>query len=477
MKKISAITILFFELLFCFVLIQKINAQTYDALNISLLGHFDDTSYVANNWVNSKYAGCWGWFNPADKKEYAIIGGSKGIYYIEITDPKAPVLRDYLPGINPNCVWREIKTYQHYSYMVSDDVVPNGLQIADLSYLPDSVHIVHSSNSIIERCHTIFIDGNKLYGGLVRGGVAGPGSSMAVYSLANPEAPSLLRTLNDDDPTIGLVHDMFVRNDTVYASCGNQGLYIYKFNPSNTFSTLSYLNAYPYQGYNHSGGLTADGKTFIFMDEVPQHLPIKSLDISDLANPVVVANFKSSEGDTPHNPFVIGNDYVVCCNYQDGIQIYKISDPAHPVRTGYFDTHWQTTISDSSWGYTGCWGAYPYLPSGNMIVTDMQNGMYILNAAAALGIPQNAPVGQNSANIYYSGNDNSFEMQITSATRQKMNLELFDVLGQLIYSSGENLDPGVASKSINAAGFAKGIYIFSLKGDDFNYTKKIFKPE
>ncbi|MEP7170375.1 MAG: hypothetical protein ABI855_13470, partial [Bacteroidota bacterium] len=206
MKKISSKILLLAQIIFCLFTVQKIDAQAYDALNISLLGQFNDTTYVANNWVNSKYSGCWGWHNPADGKEYAIVGGSNGIYFIEITNPTTPIVRDYVPGLQVNCVWREIKTYQNYCYMVSDDAPPNGLQIADMSYLPDSVHVVHSGSSIIEQCHTIFIDGNKLYGGYLRGGVSGPGSSMSVFSLTNPIAPSLLRRLDQDDPTIALVH-------------------------------------------------------------------------------------------------------------------------------------------------------------------------------------------------------------------------------------------------------------------------------
>jgi choice-of-anchor B domain-containing protein len=477
MKKTSTKIILLAQLIFCLCNVQKINAQTYDALNISLLGHYDDTTYVANNWVNSKYAGCWGWYNPADNKEYAIVGGSNGTYFIEITNPATPVVRDYIPGIQVNCVWREIKTYQNYCYIVSDDSPPNGLQIADMSYLPDSVHVVHSGNSIIEQCHTIFVDGNKLYGGYVRGGVVGFGTSMAVFSLANPAAPSLLRRLDQDDPTIGLVHDMFVRNDTVYASCGYDGLFMYKFNTNNTFSALANLTSYPEQGYNHSGSLTDDGHTFIFMDEVPDGLAIKSLDVSDIVNPTVVATFRSSIGDTPHNPFVIGNNYVVCANYQDGIQVYDISDPVSPVRTGYFDTHWQTTISDTMWSYLGCWGAYPYLPSRNLIAIDMQNGLYILNAASALGIPQNPAAPQNAANAYYDGSSNSFNVLISSAVKQNISIELFDMLGQIVYSKNNIFIAGSSAMTIGTNRFAKGIYTLNLKGENFSFTKKVCKPE
>ena len=47
-------------------------------------------------------------------------------------------------------------------------------------------------------------------------------SSMSVFSLKeDPTKPEFLRLLSDDYP--GDVHDMFVRNDTVYASKGYDG--------------------------------------------------------------------------------------------------------------------------------------------------------------------------------------------------------------------------------------------------------------
>lgn len=453
-----------------------LKAQVYSSQNVTLLARYDDTTFTANNWVGSKYAGCWGWYNPVDSKEYAILGGSNGTYIIEITNPVNPVVRDYVPGLQVNCVWREYKTFGNFLYMVSDDNTPNGMQIADLSYLPDSVHIVHSGNSIIEQCHTIFIDGNKLYGGTVTGGVVGSFASMAIFSLANPAAPALIRELNTDYPAIGHVHDMFVRNDTIYGSCGYDGLHIYKYNSNNTFTEIGSLTTYPDQGYNHMSGLTADGNTLIFMDEVPSQMSIKVTDVSVINNPQVITTFKSTLGDTPHNPFVLGNKYVVCANYQDGVQIYDISDPANPVRTGYFDTHYQSAMGSTSFGYVGCWGAYPYLPSGNIIASDMQNGLYVLNASAALGVPEQPQGTANYANVYLNNTANSFELSLNLLSSQNVKIEIVDMLGKSVYSMEKDFAAGQFSISIAATKFAKGIYAVSVKSEKLNFAKKISKP-
>lgn len=453
-------------------------AQVYDYLNVNLLGRYDDTTFVANNWVNSKYAGCWGWYNPVDGKEYAILGGSNGTYIIEISIPTNPVLRDYVPGVQIDCVWREYKTYGNYLYHVSDDQSPNTFQIIDLSYLPDSVHVVHNGTTFMERCHTIFIDGNKLYGGSPKGGLVGNGgTSMAVFSLANPVAPVLLRTLNQDYPAIGSVHDMFVHNDTVYASCGYDAMHIYKFNANNTFTEIGNLTTYIDQGYNHMSGVTDNGDVMVMMDEVPNQLSVKVVDVSTINNPQVVSTFKSSLGDTPHNPFVLGNDYVVCANYQDGVQIYDISNPLVPVRTGYFDTHYQTSMGPNSYGYVGCWGAYPYLPSGNIIAGDMQNGLYVLNASVALGISEQPHNSDNYAHVFYNEAGNNFQLSLNMLSSQKVRISITDMTGRTVHSLEKDFSAGKQSLHIAADKFAKGIYAISVLSNKIDFVKKVCKPD
>src|SRR5690606_22346046 len=95
------------------------------------------------------------------------------------------------------------------------------------------VHIIHNGTTYFEKAHTIWIDKDKMYiGGIYysNGGTGDDMSPMAVFSLANPEVPQLLRMLEQDIPesVASYVHDMYVRNDTVYASCGTQGLNVFK---------------------------------------------------------------------------------------------------------------------------------------------------------------------------------------------------------------------------------------------------------
>lgn len=205
---------------------------------------------------------------------------------------------------------------------------------------------------------------------------------MNVYSLANPASPVLLRQLKQDYNFITGVHDMFVRNDTVFASCGNQGMYIFKFNTGlNTFTQLGSITTYSGSGYNHSSALTPNGQTLVFTDEVPTGLPIKIANVSNLSNIQVLATTNQFPQTTPHNPFVVNNQYVFMSSYQDGTQLYDISNPSSPVLAGFFDTFPAGGGNNNVWNgdnYDGQWGCYPYFPSKNIFACDQKNGLFML---------------------------------------------------------------------------------------------------
>ncbi len=370
-------------LAFCFSKAQV----TYPSSNINLIGFIDPETVMGVD--NIKYSGCWGWNQTSKNKEYAIVGSSTGTYFIDISAPATPTVCDYVKGAHASpCIWREMHVYQNYAYVVSDDPSPNSFQIIDMQYLPDSVHVVYDGKTTyFERAHQINIDGNKLYvSGL---SFSGSGSAnMRVYSLATPTAPLLLRTLSQDDPSVSYVHDMNVRNDTVFAHCGNAGMRVYKFTASNTFSLLGSLSGYPDAGYNHSSSLTADGKTLIFCDEVPSGLRMKCCDVSNLSSITISALFRptTNVGFTGHNPYIIGNKYAFISCYEDGLYLYDISNPMSPNILGYFDTYPQGGINfGNNYGTdpeNGNWGAYPYFKSGLILACDMQNGVFILGANA-----------------------------------------------------------------------------------------------
>ncbi|MBA2612113.1 MAG: choice-of-anchor B family protein [Bacteroidetes bacterium] len=369
-----------------------LKAQVYSASNFTMISLISPETYT--NSYNDKYSGCWGWYQASKNKEYAIAGSSSGTFWIDVTVPATPTVSAFRPGKINTTVWREIKTYQNYCYVVSDDGGPNSFQIFDMQYLPDSVHKVYDSQALFKRGHTLWVDGNKLY-------VAGvtysnsSTSSMNVYSLATPSVPVLIRKLSQDAPFISYVHDMFVRNDTVYASCGNQGLYVFKLTAANTFTQLGSLTTYSSSGFNHSSCLTPNGQTLVFTDEVPAGLPFKTANVSNLSNIQVLATANQFSQGTPHNVFVVSNQYVFLSSYVDGTQLYDISNPSSPVLAGWFDTFPQGGGNNNNWtvdSYDGQWGMYPYFPSKNIFALDQYNGAFMLKSSLYMNPPSSPTV-------------------------------------------------------------------------------------
>jgi len=455
---------------FLLLLASSSHAQVYQSLNINLQSNWYDSTVIAEPAYGIKYNGIWGY--EANGHEYAIVGSTAGVYFVDITNPQSPVTSDFVVGRRDACIWREIKTFDHYAYLISDDQSPNSFQIVDLQYLPDSVHVVADYNSLFERGHTLYVDGNKLYVGIVRGGMFTQNMSMAVFSLNNPEVPVFLRSINDDYPTLlasNQVHDMFVRNDTVYASCGYDGLFIFKYDSViNHFQLINSITTYPSQGYNHSSAL-ADNGSLVFMDEVPSGLPIKVLDVNDLQNLTVTATFSSNPIVTPHNPFIIGNTCFVAY-YLDGLQVYDVSDPYNPIQTAYFDTHNQEPLGGPypSLAYQGAWGAYPFFSNGNIAVSDMQNGLFVLQQVA------NGINNFTSKNISIYPNPVLANQGITISNLKDNNqslIELYDLFGHLVFST--RLLVVNNTLNLRIPEIASGLYVLKMDNGSKLLSKKL----
>ncbi|MDO9001273.1 MAG: choice-of-anchor B family protein [Bacteroidota bacterium] len=460
------------RILFCLVILSSLfsSAQvTYPSQNISLISMLHPNNGTVGIGVDGRrYSGSWGWHQTSLNKEYAIVGASNGTYFIDVTVPATPTICAFVPG-KGGCTWREMKTYQNYCYIVSDDAAPNTFQIIDMSTLPSTVTVVHNGTTYFERGHTIWIDQNKMYIGSTT--YTTGYESMNVYSLATPTAPVLLRSLSQDIPVITTVHDMYVRNDTVYASCGFQGLYVFKFNSNNTFTQLGTYTGYNGSTYNHASMLTQNGKYLMFCDEVPTALPIQVVNVQNLSNIQPTQTVIPHPNTTPHNPYLIGNNIALVSCYQDGLFIYNIATPGNATIAGFFDTHPQGGFNVSNYfgnDYRGNWGAYPYLPSGIIIAQDMQNGIFILDASAAYSLTTDIKTSSNTkSNFLFYPNPASDVISINYKTQNNSKLELRNSIGQLIFEKHFN---GSVSDYLDVSKFSNGSYILSIteKGETIN---------
>ena len=336
----------------------------------TLLYNWQDTSLVGSWAYNNIYNECWGLY--VNDKEIAVIGSTEGTHFFDVSDPASSSEIAFVAGAytGAGVIHRDYHDYQGYLYAVCDEGNTSTLQIIDISNLPNSINTVYDSNNLFTKAHNIFIDTTtgKMY-------ACASNSAMDVYDLQNPTSPQLIYSYNN----VGHVHDAFVRNDSAYLNCGNDGLRIFDFSNVNQLGDqpllLGSLTSYPDAGYNHSGWLSEDGKTYIMQDENHGY-DVKILDVSDVSNISVLSTFNSgvNSQSMAHNGIIKGNNAYIPY-YHDGIRVFDISDPSNPIQTWKYDTYAPLTHAS----YKGAWGVYPYLPSGNIIVSDMQTGLYIFN--------------------------------------------------------------------------------------------------
>jgi choice-of-anchor B domain-containing protein len=310
--------------------------------------------------TNQTLANVYGY--AANGKEYALLGASQGMIIADVTNPDAPVQIVQIPG--PNNLWKEIKTYKNFAYIVSEG--GQGVQIVDLSNLPNTnlpFYSYRGDGAIgtqLNKGHALHIDTKKgfLY---VYGSNLSSGAPLVFNLEPNPYQPKYAGKFTQ----LGYVHDGYVDNDTLYSGHIYQGLFAV-VNMTDKVNPVLLASQVTPGAFTHNTWPTDDHKTLLTTDEVNNSF-LTSYDISDLQNIKLLDKIQSNSGSGSivHNTHVKGN-FAITSWYKDGFTIVDVRRPANLVQTGNYDT-W--TASGS--GFDGCWGVYPFLPSGNLIATNI----------------------------------------------------------------------------------------------------------
>ncbi len=309
-------------------------------------------------------ANIWGYVD-AFNNEYALVGTSEGMSIVDVTDPDNPVEKFAVAG--PTSQWREIRTKGKYAFVTTEGGT-NGLQIVDLSGLPAFVNVSYWSPTIsgtkLKTIHALQVDGNYLY---LYGSNIGQGGAI-VADVTNPAAPFYVGQYN-----VAYIHDGFVRHDTLYGGQIYAGQ-VAIVNMKNKSAPVLLATQSTPGAFTHNTWLSDDSKYLFTTDEVDNSF-LTSYDISDLSNIKELDRIQTNPGSNAivHNTYY-KNGFNVTSWYKEGVIITDVSRPDNMVITGSYDTYAQGSGS----GFNGCWGVYPFLPSGNIIASDMNNGLYVL---------------------------------------------------------------------------------------------------
>lgn len=421
------------KLIWCLLPFYAVAQSSY---NLSVLSHFNDPNLrrVDGDQI---WNDVMGWKDTVKNREYMIAGSTDSIYFFDITNPNQMIKCDVRAGRSRNAVNRDYEVYDHYVYCVSDKTSPLGsLQIFDLQYLPDSVHPVYDNDTFSVQTHTLFIEAasKRLY---LCGNQYKPSGTraMAIFSLDNPEDPQFLGEL-DRTKGCGYVHEVFVQQDTAYCSCGNSGLFIFDLrNPqeSNLISTIT--APYPGNGYNHSSWLDSTGRYLMFTDE-NQGSPIKVYDIQQITAPDLVTYFNSHPQALPHNAYWHGR-FAYASAYEDGVYMYDMNpvrSGGQPTVVGYYDTY-PLNPEGTYNGFHGCWGVWPYLPSGVILASDMSEGLFVLKPSFPLS---NSEVNGPDNRFTVSPNPFNRELTLSNLPAEICEITLFDIHGKRIWEATTN---------------------------------------
>ena len=233
------------------------------------------------------------------------------------------------------------------------------------------------------------------------------------------------------------------------------------FSMVNTFGDqpqqLATLISYPDAGYNHSGWLSDDGTIYAMQDENHGY-DIKILDVSDLSNISVIATFNSGvdSQSMAHNGIIKG-DLLYVAYYHDGLRVFDISNPNNPIQVNSYDTY----NPNNHTSYRGAWGVYPYLNSGNILVSDMQSGLYVLDMSNSSTPIVN--IINSKHNIYPNPANDIFNLSGHNGDL----LEIYDFSGKKIMM--ESLKKNI--NSFSAKDFKSGIYLYEIKNNGISTEK------
>jgi len=418
--------------------------QAQQSLNTAFLGQKSYSQELSDIWGYEK-----------EGSEYALVGVYNGVSVVDVTNPSILVELAFFEG--PSSIWRDLKTWGDYLYCINE--TNGGLQIVNLAeVINEDLNPTYIENTTLgfTTAHNIFIDKNGIL--YVFGSNYSTGGCEMYDLTTDPESPIFLGVFDDY-----YFHDGMVRGDTLWGGAIYGGVFSVidvsdKANPEIIGS-----HATP-NTFSHNCWISDDGDYLFTTDEVSGAY-VAAYDVSDLDDIQEVDRIQAWSGYSdviPHNTHVDG-DFIITSYYRDGVSIVDVSNPSNLIEVGYYDT----SDDFSGNGFNGAWGAYPWLPSGNILVTDIENGLFVIepkytNASFLEGIITDANTSVPMSNV---------TIQIVG--------ENYTSLSSLdgSYETG-TADAGVYSVIFTAPGYEDQIVEVSLvSGENFEFSVQLIPFE
>jgi len=365
------------------------NAPGLSALTAAASLGFPADNFTLQSWLTMSDLGfggangndCWGYTSPSGR-EYALMLTTQGTAVVEVSNPTLP---DVVGTINgPNSTWRDIKVFGTRAYAVSEG--GSGIQVIDLTNVDSGV--VTLENTITgpgtNATHNIALD--EVSGFLYRTG--GGSEGLRIYSLANPSAPQYVGSWSQryvhDAQIVTYTSGPYAGRELAYCCGGlnggqtDTGLTIVDVTNKSNPVVLSQVS-YPARAYSHQGWLSNDRTRFYLGDELDEGSTVSTtttrvFDVSDPANATYIGAFDNGNAAIGHNMYE-RDGILFQANYTSGIRAFDLNQSLNsPPEVGFFDT----APNSSSASFNGLWSCFVGFPSGTIIGSDIEAGLFVL---------------------------------------------------------------------------------------------------
>lgn len=320
---------------------------------------------------DNRYADLWGEGN------YAYLGSynGTGVMIIDISDPTTPKLAGHY---NPSEGGRfqDIVVVNGIGYFSSES--RGGVHIVDVRNPGNPVllsQITEAKGGFVN-VHELFADKGVLYTCDSRT------NRVRIFDVGNPSNPVFVREIITTDTRF--IHAVTVVNGRLFTSgwSGKTDIYDIRRVLTEPPPLLGSVDSGP---TSHAAWMSNDGRIMVSCRETVDG-DVRLFDISNPGSPQPLATITAKslglDAFSSHNPYILGNMLFVSW-YQAGMAVIDITDPRQPRLTGVYDT-----FPGSSTGFDGCWGVYPFLGFDRVLISDLDKGLFIVDATAALAGPR-----------------------------------------------------------------------------------------
>jgi choice-of-anchor B domain-containing protein len=421
------------------------------------------TDFGADNANDS-----WGWTDPDDGTEYALVGLDNGTAFLDISDPINPIYLGKLPTHTSSSLWRDVKVYNNHAFVVSE-ANNHGMQIFDLTRLRD---VANPPETFTEDAHyggfggahNIVINEETGYAYGVGADYSGGAHFVNIQDPLNPIGEggySGSGYTHDAQVVVYDGPDSDYTGKEIYIGSNEDKVVIVdvtdKTNPV-LISAVTYTN----DAYTHQGWFTEDLTYFIVGDEIDElnfgfNTRNIVFDFTDLDNPQLSFEYSGPTSATDHNGYVDGDKFYLA-NYKAGIRVIDISDISNENMTeiGFFDVF----PSNNTAGYDGAWNVYPYFASGNILISSLKYsspdyvpGFYLVKSST-LSVDDNF---LSNFSLYPNPSTNSVKLSSTNTPISE--ISIYDLSGKLLLSKKYNSEINI---NLNISNLGAGIYLLKI---------------